>query len=131
MIRAHYEVRHAVHVSGAAKMCPVSGRENVTGTSRRYAKDLDRLMDDRIAQRIAVENPLQSLTEQERRTGMLPPTSDPQPKRCNAWFRFGPHAMQIEGVVVKWNDLACDIQFTVGDRELECWVWANAVTPLG
>ena len=88
-------------------------------------------MDDRIVQRIAAENPLQSLTDHERRTETLPTTIDPQPKRCSAWVRFGPHAMQIEGVVVKWNDLACGIQFKVGDRDMQCWVWANAVSPLG
>ncbi len=67
-------------------------------------------MDDRIVQRIATENPLQTLTEAERRTDTLPTTNDPQPKRCTAGVRFGPHAMQVEGVVVKWNELACGVQ---------------------
>jgi hypothetical protein len=30
---------------------------------------------------------------------------------------------------VVWNDLACGIEFIIGDRHLRCWVWANAVTP--
>ena len=97
------------------------------GTSKRYAEYYDRQMDNRILQRIAEENPLQSLTAGERCEGTLPVTRDPQPKACKAWVRFGPHAMLVDAVVVVWNDLACGIQFTVGDKELRCWVWANAV----
>ncbi|MGX5769762.1 hypothetical protein ACWKWN_03310 [Microbacterium trichothecenolyticum] len=43
-------------------------------------------------------------------------------------MRFGPHAMLVDAVVVVWNDLACGIQFTVGEKPLRCWVWANAVS---
>lgn len=101
------------------------------GTSKRYAEYYDRQMDNRILQRIADENSLQSLTAEERREDTLPVTRDPQPKPCKAWVRFGPHAMRVDAVVVVWNDLACGIQFTVGDKELRCWVWANAVSAVG
>jgi hypothetical protein len=37
--------------------------------------------------------------------------------------------MQVDAVVVVWNDLACGIEFTVGENPMRCWVWANAVTP--
>jgi hypothetical protein len=87
-------------------------------------------MDDRILARIASEQPLQSLTPQERQADLLPVTRDPQPKGCSVWVRFGPHAMRVEGKVVVWNDVACGVQFSVGGKELRCWVWANAVTPL-
>ncbi|MDQ7876569.1 hypothetical protein Q9R08_01125 [Microbacterium sp. QXD-8] len=97
------------------------------GSNRRYAAYFDRQMDNRILQRIAEENPLQSLTPQERQEDSLPVTRDPKPKLCKAWVRFGPHALLVDAVVVVWNDLACGIQFTVGDKELRCWVWANAV----
>lgn len=100
------------------------------GTNKRYAVQLDRLMDDRILTNIASEHPLQSLTPQERQADTLPITRDPQPKPCSAWVRFGPHAMRVEGVVVVWNDVACGVQFRVGQKELRAWVWANAVTPL-
>jgi len=100
------------------------------GTNRRYAARIDRLMDDRILQRIASENPLQSLTDAELRKDTLPITRDPQPKKCKAWVRFGPHAMRVDAEVVVWNDLACGIRFTVGEKELRCWVWTNAVTPV-
>lgn len=86
-------------------------------------------MDQRIFQRIAEESPLQSLTVDERQESVLPVTRDPQPKSCRAWVRFGPHAMQVDAVVVVWNDVACGIRFTIGEKELRCWVWANAVTP--
>jgi len=85
-------------------------------------------MDTRVLQRIGEELPLQSLTKEERQADVLPVTRDPQPKPCKAWVRFGPHAMHVDAVVVVWNDIACGIQFTVGDKEMRCWVWANAVT---
>ncbi|KAF2417592.1 hypothetical protein [Microbacterium sp. B35-30] len=100
------------------------------GTNKRYAAYYDRQMDARILQRIAAEFPLQSLTDRELQAGSLPVTRDPQPKPCKAWVRFGPHAMLVDGVVAVWNDLACGIEFTIGDRQLRCWVWANAVTPI-
>jgi len=85
-------------------------------------------MDNRILQRLVDENPLQTLTPRERQEDTLPVTRDPQPKPCKAWVRFGPHATQVQAVVVVWNDVACGILFTVGEKELRCWVWANAVT---
>ena len=100
------------------------------GTNKRYSAGVDRLMDNRILQRIASEHPLQTLTDQELRKDTLPVTRDPHPKPCKAWVRFGPHAMQVDAVVVVWNDLACGIQFTVGEKQLRCWVWANAVIPV-
>jgi len=98
------------------------------GSNRRYSQHYDRLMDTRVLQRIGEELPLQSLTKEERQADVLPVTRDPQPKPCKAWVRFGPHAMHVDAVVVVWNDIACGIQFTVGDKEMRCWVWANAVT---
>lgn len=85
-------------------------------------------MDDRILERLAVERPLQSLTPAERRADELPETRDPNPKKCRAWVRFGAYPTQVDAVVVIWNDVACGIQFTVGAKELRCWVWANAVS---
>lgn len=110
--------------------CSAGGGGPTIGTSKRYAQYYDRRMDDRILARIASEHPLQSLTPQERQADLLPVTRDPQPKACSVWVRFGPHSMRVEGKVVVWNDVACGIQFSVGDKELRCWVWANAVTPL-
>lgn len=100
------------------------------GTNKRYAAYYDLQMDNRILQRIADENPLQTLTSNELQSDRLPVTRDPQPKPCKAWVRFGPHAMLVDAVVVVWNDVACGVQFTVGEQEMRCWVWANAVTPL-
>ena len=86
-------------------------------------------MDKRILQRIAEENPLQSLTPEERREDTLPVTRDPKPKACKAWVRFGPHAMLVDAVVVVWNVLACGIQFSVG--ELAGLVYSNCVNSSG
>ena len=100
------------------------------GSSKRYAHRYDRLMDERTLQRIAADSPLQTLSPKERQVDSLPVTRDPAPKACKAWVRFGPHAVQVDAMVVVWNDLACGIQFQVGDKEMRCWVWSNAVTPL-
>ena len=100
------------------------------GSNRRYAAFFDRQMDHRILQRIAEENRLQSLTPEELQQDTLPITRDPNPKPCKAWVRFGPHAMLVDAVVVVWNDIACGVSFTVGEKELRCWVWANAVTSI-
>ncbi len=99
-------------------------------SSKRYADHYDRLMDERILRRIASESPLQTLTDKELQRGVLPITRDPQPKPCKAWVRFGPHAMQVDAVVVAWADVACGIQFSIGDRPARCSVWADAVTPV-
>lgn len=96
-------------------------------TSKRYADHFDRLMDERILRRLASESPLQTLSDKELQRDVLPITRDPQPKPCKAWVRFGPHATQVDAVVVAWNDVACGIQFSVGEQQLRCWVWANAV----
>lgn len=58
------------------------------GTNKRYAAHYDRLMDERVLQRIASEFPLQTLTDRELRRDTLPVTRDPQPKPCRAWVRF-------------------------------------------
>ncbi|MFF2486246.1 hypothetical protein ACFVSU_07605 [Microbacterium sp. NPDC058062] len=100
------------------------------GSNRRYAAYFDRQMDNKILQRIAEENPLQSLTPEELQQDTLPITRDPKPKPCKAWVRFGPHAMLVDAVVVVWNDIACGVSFTVGEKEMRCWVWANAVSPI-
>ncbi|MFK4806166.1 hypothetical protein ACI3KX_09880 [Microbacterium sp. ZW CA_36] len=97
------------------------------GSNRRYAAYFDKQMDNRILQSIAEENPLQSLTPEELRQDTLPITRDPKPKPCKAWVRFGPHAMLVDAIVLVWNDIACGVSFTVGEKELRCWVWANAV----
>jgi hypothetical protein len=77
-------------------------------------------MNNRILQRLTEENPLQSLPAQERQEDTLPVTRDPQPKKCTAWVRFGPHGTPVDGVVVVWNDIACGVEFTVGDQHMRC-----------
>lgn len=108
----------------------MKGRPGV-GTNKRYSTGVDRMMNDRVLQRIAADHTLQTLTDQELRKDSLPVTRDPQPQPCRAWVRFGPLAVQVDAVVVVWNDLACGIQFTVADKDMRCWVWANAITAAG
>ncbi|MGX5771757.1 hypothetical protein ACWKWN_13485 [Microbacterium trichothecenolyticum] len=99
-------------------------------SSKRHADHFDRLMDERILQRLAAEHPLQSLTDRELQRDTLPITRDPQPKPCHVWVRFGPHAVLVRGTVAVWNDIACGVEFTVDGKPHRCWVWANAVQPV-
>lgn len=97
-------------------------------TNKRYPHLAGRLMNDRILKQTAADHPLQTLTDKELQRDVLPITRDPQPKKCRAWVRFGPHAVLVDAEVVVWNDIACGIQFTVEDKVMRCWVWSNAVT---
>ena len=71
----------------------MKGRPGV-GTNKRYSAGVDRMMNNRILQRIAADHTLQTLADQELRKDTLPVTRDPQPKPCRAWIRFGSHAVQ-------------------------------------
>ena len=71
---------------------------------------------------------MQTLTDRELRRDALPITRDPHPKKCKVWARFGHAAVLVDAVVVVWNDLACGVEFCVGQQTMTCWVWANAVT---
>ena len=99
------------------------------GTSRRYSAYYDRQMDHRILQRIATEHPLQTLTDHERQADLLPVTRDPQPKPCTAWVRFGPHPMQVDAVVVVWNDLAWPDGLPAANGAVPIYLRFDAQTP--
>ncbi len=96
--------------------------------NKRYADRYDRLMGHRIMQRIAADMPLQSHTDGELQADALPVTRDPRPKPCKAWVRYGPHPLLVDALLIVWNDVACGVEFSVGERRMRCWVWANAVT---
>lgn len=98
------------------------------GSNRRYAKHYDRLMDESIVTRIAAENPLQSLTDDELELTGQPLTRDPRPREVLVWVRFGPHPIQRRAQIVAWTPRAIAVRFRIGDTEHKAWVWANAAS---
>lgn len=102
------------------------------GTSKRYAHHYDKLMEERILERfVATAGPLQSLSPDELELDSAPVTIYPQPQRVKAWVRFGPQHARVDAVVVRSTDRAVGIEFDVRGKTYRCWVWGNAVTPLG
>ncbi len=98
------------------------------GSNKRYAAHYDRLMDQRILERIARQDgPLQSLTREELELEREPFTRDPQPKPVRAWVRFGETAVTVHAEVCSWTPHAVAIRFTIAGREFKTWVWSSAV----
>ena len=101
------------------------------GTNRRYADHYDRLMDERILQRIAAGGPLETLSRLELQLDDLPCTTDPKPKRVKAWVRFGRTPIQVDAEACMWTPRAIAIRFRISGEEYRCWVWASAVDGAG
>ncbi|MFE1665278.1 hypothetical protein [Microbacterium sp. P02] len=98
------------------------------GTSRRYAAHYDRLMDDRIVQRVAeTSGPLQCLRKEELELDHEAFTRDPQPKPVRAWVRFGETPLLVDAEACSWTAHAVAIRFTIAGREFKTWVWSSAV----
>ncbi|WP_194397290.1 hypothetical protein [Microbacterium atlanticum] len=101
------------------------------GTNRRYADHYDRLMGERILQRVAAGGPLETLTRLELRLDDLPCTTDPKPKPVRAWVRFGGTPIQVDAEACMWTPRAIAIRFRISGTEYRCWVWASAVDGTG
>ncbi|PVW02977.1 hypothetical protein DEA06_14485 [Microbacterium sp. Gd 4-13] len=98
------------------------------GTNKRYPHVYDKLMDQRILERIAREDgPLQSLTREELELDTEPVTRDPKPRAVKAWVRFGTTPVRVDAVVLEWTSQAVKIRFEVGGKTLETALWASAV----
>lgn len=101
------------------------------GSNRRYSHHYDRLMDQRIIERVAATSgPLQSLSREELQLDNEPVTRDPHPKPARAWVRFGGAPVLVDAEVCSWTSSAVAIRFTIAGTEHKAWVWASAVTPL-
>ncbi|PNW09516.1 hypothetical protein C1632_10160 [Microbacterium testaceum] len=99
------------------------------GSNRRYARHYDRLMDERIlAQTAATAGPLQTLSPAELELDSEPVTIDPHPKPVLAWVRFGATPLRVDAEACRWTSRAVGIRFTVGQEQLQAWVWNSAVS---
>jgi hypothetical protein len=98
------------------------------GTNRRYAAYYDRLMDERIMERVAATSgPLQSLSWEELELDTQPVTRDPQPRQASAWVRFGGTPLLVDATVTSWTPTAVAIRLVVAGKEYRAWVWPSAV----
>ncbi|WP_197535499.1 hypothetical protein [Microbacterium testaceum] len=86
-------------------------------------------MDQRIlAQTAATAGPLQTLSPAELELDSEPVTIDPQPKPVRAWVRFGATPLRVDAEACRWTSRAVGIRFTVGQEQLQAWVWNSAVS---
>jgi hypothetical protein len=101
------------------------------GTNRRYAASIDRRAEERHINRLAKQNPLQSLTRRELELEDLPVTTNPKPERVRAWVRFGEYPVRVNNAeAVMWTATAVAIRFHCEDVEYRCWVWSTAVSKI-
>lgn len=100
------------------------------GTNRRYARQLDGRMDDRILERTAASGPLETLLAAELQLDRLAVTTDPQPAPVRAWVRFGGVPIEVDAEACMWTARAVAIRFRVGAKEFRTWVWSSAVSPV-
>jgi len=98
------------------------------GSNKRYAADVDRRMDARIAERIMRSGPPQSLTVAEQQRGRIPLTEDPEPSRVRAWVRYPGGSLEVDALAIKWTSRAVGVEWGGPDGETHrAWVWMGAV----
>ena len=97
------------------------------GTNKRYAAYYDRLMDERIAERVAAKGGLQTLTPTELGLDTEPLTIAPEPQPVRAWVRFYDTPLRVDAWACRWTSKAVGIRFEIRGREYKAWVWSNAV----
>jgi hypothetical protein len=92
------------------------------GTNRRYPHVVDRQIGERILERLAAPEELQTLTTAELQLDELPLTVDPRPKSVRAWVRFGENATRVDALALRSTPRAVGIQFDVAGRHVRTWV---------
>lgn len=98
------------------------------GTSRRYAEQIDRGMDARVAERVMRSGDPLTLSRLELQLDVLPLTRTPRPERVRAWVRYPAAALLVEAEAVAWTPRAVAIRWPGPDAvEHHAWVWASAV----
>lgn len=97
------------------------------GSNRRYAADVDRRMDARVAERIMRSGAPLSLTAAELELDEQPLTRTPRPHAVTAWVRYPEAPLKVEALAVAWTPRAVAIKWRGPDAEHRAWVWASAV----
>lgn len=100
------------------------------GTNRRYAADVDRRMDARVAERIMRSSTPLSLGDDELELELdvydLTRTRNPKPVR--AWVRYRDGPLRVEAEAHAWTERAVAIEWAGPDNAPHrAWVWASAV----
>lgn len=97
------------------------------GTNRRYAADVDRRMDARIAERIMSSGAPLSLSNAELELDVQPLTRTPKPHAVRAWVRYPEAPLKVDAEAVAWTPRAVAIRWPGPSGEHRAWVWVSAV----
>lgn len=66
----------------------------------------------------------ETLTAEEHGTRV---TGASAPIPVEAWVRFAGRPEKVTAAAVAWTDVAVRVAWVDGKRQLEAWVWANAI----
>ena len=100
------------------------------GTNKRYAADVDRRMDNRIAERIMRSSAPLALSDEELELDRYDLTRTRNPKPVRAWVRYAGGPLLVDAHVHAWTDRAVAIEWPGPDTTPHrVWVWVSAVEP--
>ena len=98
------------------------------GTSKRYAEQVDRRMDNRVGEKIMRSAQPLSLSSVELQLDVYTLTRTPRPELVLAWVRYPAAALQVQALAVAWTPRAVAIKWPgPDDTQYRAWVWASAV----
>ncbi len=102
------------------------------GSSKRLAAHYDMRAQHQAILSASRAGTLQSLTDRELALREQPVTIYPHPyASVRVWVRFGPEAIRVGAKLVRSTPLAAGVEFRAEGRVFRCWVWGNAVEPIG
>ncbi len=98
------------------------------GSNRRYAAAVDARMDSRILEMLMREHAPIGLNDAELELDIEPVTRPPAPVPVQAWVRYGPTAISVNGWAVAWTPRAVAVRWTTPHGvDHRAWLWASAV----
>lgn len=99
------------------------------GSNRRYSEQLDRKMDQRIAESIMRDQEPASLSDTELALDVEDLTKATKPRPVRAWVRYGDVPLEVDGWAVAWTRRAVAVRWESPSGEHRAWVWDGAVQP--
>lgn len=97
------------------------------GSNRRYAKQIDQNMNDRVVDFVARGTLPDTLNDDELALDREPLTRIPIPRQVKAWVRYDAVSLLVDAELVAWTPRAAAIRWKVGDSQHRAWVWVSAV----
>jgi hypothetical protein len=97
------------------------------GTNRRYAGQLDRKLDHRIAERVMAGEP-ETLRDQELELDVEMTLRPDRAVGVRAWVRYGGVPISVDAEAVAWTQRAVAIRWKTPTGTVHrAWVWASAI----